>query len=138
MVDGEAGSLTETHDPERRGHGPPPRRQQGAADQHEHVTPDRLGEVASEGPHPALQHRGTHARRHGTPPPPEAQGAGTRQEAREGGARGRLPGRDAHPHRGLSDRKSTRLNSSHANISYAVFCLKKKTTTPLITKYIAH
>src|SRR3712207_7882826 len=26
----------------------------------------------------------------------------------------------------LSDRKSTRLNSSHANISYAVFCLKKK------------
>src|SRR3712207_8360374 len=29
------------------------------------------------------------------------------------------------PHR---DRKSTRLNSSHANISYAVFCLKKTTT----------
>src|SRR3712207_7735476 len=27
-----------------------------------------------------------------------------------------------------SDRKSTRLNSSHANISYAVFCLKKKKT----------
>src|SRR3712207_7677781 len=27
------------------------------------------------------------------------------------------------------DRKSTRLNSSHANISYAVFCLKKKKTT---------
>src|SRR3712207_7887219 len=27
----------------------------------------------------------------------------------------------------LTDRKSTRLNSSHANISYAVFCLKKKT-----------
>src|SRR3712207_7495019 len=27
------------------------------------------------------------------------------------------------------DRKSTRLNSSHANISYAVFCLKKKTLT---------
>src|SRR3712207_8517939 len=30
---------------------------------------------------------------------------------------------DEHP----ADRKSTRLNSSHANISYAVFCLKKKT-----------
>src|SRR5438445_8273081 len=28
--------------------------------------------------------------------------------------------------RSSSDRKSTRLNSSHANISYAVFCLKKK------------
>src|SRR3712207_8943612 len=27
------------------------------------------------------------------------------------------------------DRKSTRLNSSHANISYAVFCLKKKTAS---------
>src|SRR3712207_7622044 len=27
------------------------------------------------------------------------------------------------------DRKSTRLNSSHANISYAVFCLKKKNTS---------
>src|SRR3712207_8801764 len=29
---------------------------------------------------------------------------------------------------GFKDRKSTRLNSSHANISYAVFCLKKKKT----------
>src|SRR3712207_7845019 len=29
-----------------------------------------------------------------------------------------------------TDRKSTRLNSSHANISYAVFCLKKKNTDP--------
>src|SRR3712207_6966297 len=28
----------------------------------------------------------------------------------------------------MVDRKSTRLNSSHANISYAVFCLKKKKT----------
>src|SRR3712207_7272431 len=31
------------------------------------------------------------------------------------------------------DRKSTRLNSSHANISYAVFCLKKKKINLLIT-----
>src|SRR3712207_7531865 len=30
----------------------------------------------------------------------------------------------------LLDRKSTRLNSSHANISYAVFCLKKKKNQP--------
>src|SRR3712207_8685843 len=30
------------------------------------------------------------------------------------------------------DRKSTRLNSSHANISYAVFCLKKKKTTNIM------
>src|SRR3712207_8124371 len=33
-------------------------------------------------------------------------------------------------HNGQEDRKSTRLNSSHANISYAVFCLKKKNTNP--------
>src|SRR3712207_8830410 len=32
----------------------------------------------------------------------------------------------AHIRRSAPDRKSTRLNSSHANISYAVFCLKKK------------
>src|SRR3712207_7882726 len=34
---------------------------------------------------------------------------------------------------GILDRKSTRLNSSHANISYAVFCLKKKHPRPLWT-----
>src|SRR2546430_13558971 len=38
-------------------------------------------------------------------------------------------------HRGVAvvqrDRKSTRLNSSHSQISYAVFCLKKKNTTNL-------
>src|SRR3712207_7458124 len=42
------------------------------------------------------------------------------------------PPRGGHPapghlhHHRRRDRKSTRLNSSHANISYAVFCLKKK------------
>src|SRR3712207_7833252 len=35
------------------------------------------------------------------------------------------------------DRKSTRLNSSHANISYAVFCLKKKITI-IFTHEAAH
>src|SRR5258708_17557102 len=33
-------------------------------------------------------------------------------------------------HQSQSDRKSTRLNSSHQIISYAVFCLKKKTEKP--------
>src|SRR3712207_7401515 len=33
----------------------------------------------------------------------------------------------------LLDRKSTRLNSSHANISYAVFCLKKKKQKPSLS-----
>src|SRR5205814_10221454 len=51
------------------------------------------------------------------------------EASRRGGApalgRRGLPGREAPPgpHR---DRKSTRLNSSHLGISYAVFCLKKK------------
>src|SRR3712207_7408027 len=55
---------------------------------------------------------------------------------------GDRPGQDAHKRDALLadgdggivgppvlDRKSTRLNSSHANISYAVFCLKKKNNT---------
>src|SRR5258708_6967213 len=37
-----------------------------------------------------------------------------------------------------SDRKSTRLNSSHQIISYAVFCLKKKKTHPKITPLLPH
>src|SRR5947209_16169413 len=35
----------------------------------------------------------------------------------------------------MLDRKSTRLNSSHANISYAVFCLKKKNTASKCKRY---
>src|SRR3712207_6871767 len=42
--------------------------------------------------------------------------------------RGR-PRRGLEDDRGAEDRKSTRLNSSHANISYAVFCLKKNNNT---------
>src|SRR3712207_7679046 len=67
------------------------------------------------------------------------QGLGTRARAADAAVRGlraaglrdrrdgaaRQPPRLAH----LVDRKSTRLNSSHANISYAVFCLKKKITS---------
>src|SRR3712207_8350464 len=37
----------------------------------------------------------------------------------------------------LLDRKSTRLNSSHANISYAVFCLKKKSKYPQSCMYLS-
>src|SRR3712207_7258046 len=49
-------------------------------------------------------------------------GAGVRDRGRRHPPAGPLhPGRVAG-----GDRKSTRLNSSHANISYAVFCLKKK------------
>src|SRR2546427_5795161 len=58
---------------------------------------------------------------------------GVRQGARElrgrPGGLPRLPLRAPQPRhsvRPVSDRKSTRLNSSHSQISYAVFCLKKK------------
>src|SRR2546430_12193034 len=50
-------------------------------------------------------------------------------------ASARCPRRAPPPRRRPVDRKSTRLNSSHSQISYAVFCLKKKTnqhsTAPL-------
>src|SRR3712207_7534021 len=52
-----------------------------------------------------------------TSPPAPHRGQGSR-------LREVVPG--AGPVQGPGDRKSTRLNSSHANISYAVFCLKKK------------
>src|SRR5436190_10454835 len=39
---------------------------------------------------------------------------------------------------GILDRKSTRLNSSHTVISYAVFCLKKKTIAPPMRHLPAH
>src|SRR3712207_7780020 len=39
---------------------------------------------------------------------------------------------------GSLDRKSTRLNSSHANISYAVFCLKKKKRHRRSRNHVSH
>src|SRR3712207_8003919 len=44
---------------------------------------------------------------------------------------GKVVGKVRHPLNAQEDRKSTRLNSSHANISYAVFCLKKKINSNL-------
>src|SRR5690606_42098386 len=52
--------------------------------------------------------------------PPHAE----REARREVGPRAIRPA----VHDEIEDRKSTRLNSSHVKISYAVFCLKKKTT----------
>src|SRR2546430_16127505 len=53
----------------------------------------------------------------------------TRRRSTKGVAQRREQGRDRvgrEERRRASDRKSTRLNSSHSQISYAVFCLKKK------------
>src|SRR3712207_9026400 len=72
-----------------------------------------LRAVAGPGfPVPGDKRRGRHGRR------------GASRPAGHGG--GHRPGRD---------RKSTRLNSSHANISYAVFCLKKKNSTSQFTSF---
>src|SRR3712207_7412571 len=73
-------------------------------------------------PYTTLFRSGVHA--HRTAPDP-SEGA-----AAQGPDRPRRPrvGLDPREHGRIRDvdRKSTRLNSSHANISYAVFCLKKK------------
>src|SRR3712207_6901968 len=55
-----------------------------------------------------------------------AEGGGALQ-VQHLGVRGQFGDGVRHP----VDRKSTRLNSSHANISYAVFCLKKKKNTSI-------
>src|SRR3989442_5707693 len=60
------------------------------------------------------------------PRSPHLPPRGDDARAREGGvARRRTPAREEAA-RVRRDRKSTRLNSSHVRISYAVFCLKKK------------
>src|SRR5438309_5211326 len=55
---------------------------------------------------------------------PTAPSANTGSSAAPPSSPPSLPGSDTRA--GLRDRKSTRLNSSHSSISYAVFCLKKK------------
>src|SRR5690349_13673075 len=79
----------------------PPR---NAVDQHRHSFPTRR---SSDLPPAARERRGAPARR----------SAGERRARRRGRRR----------HGRSRDRKSTRLNSSHVEISYAVFCLKRKT-----------
>src|SRR3712207_8266054 len=75
--------------------------------------------------------------------PHEAGGVGREKDVQEVPEQGHRGHREDEPPEAPAqipelDRKSTRLNSSHANISYAVFCLKKKnnnikTTTSLDT-----
>src|SRR5205814_8651838 len=88
---------------------------------------------------PSRPHRDVHhypTRRSSDLRRPCAAGAARRPDARpvaaraaHGGAGSVLPPHRASAPRGAAraDRKSTRLNSSHLGISYAVFCLKKKT-----------
>src|SRR3712207_7385592 len=69
----------------------------------------RPGGTGCDGPAPQLRH--------------ENRPAAYRKAAEDADA---PEARGLRPDRRRRDRKSTRLNSSHANISYAVFCLKKK------------
>src|SRR5690349_24645768 len=54
------------------------------------------------------------------------RGPGARPAERAAGAEGAVDARRRRQAQAQGDRKSTRLNSSHVEISYAVFCLKKK------------
>src|SRR5688572_31149416 len=70
-------------------------------------------------------------RSRGSGRPVQQYGRGQRRRARRGGPRRTTVGRLRRRPRSSgvrlwADRKSTRLNSSHSQISYAVFCLKKK------------
>src|SRR3712207_8932714 len=62
------------------------------------------------------------------PPAPTTDTDRTVSRRSEPSSRTALTGEQPDP---WEDRKSTRLNSSHANISYAVFCLKKKKTNKI-------
>src|SRR5690606_39856677 len=92
---------------------------------------DRCSRDTTPVPYTTLFRSGRRARHHVAPDPRlalyrlEARGRQARGDGGGGGAcPGIPPGRQGP--RG-KDRKSTRLNSSHVKISYAVFCLKKKT-----------
>src|SRR5258707_6058027 len=74
-----------------------------------------------------------------------AAAEGVLADAHAGGNRGSRAGRPhalapsppgGHRFGGAGDRKSTRLNSSHANISYAVFCLQNKKSITLPVRIV--
>src|SRR2546430_9821652 len=70
-------------------------------------------------------------------PVPDSRNRHQRKNALDrSAAEWRRPLRDWSRRLGSQDRKSTRLNSSHSQISYAVFCLKKKNISHIVTLYI--
>src|SRR3712207_400049 len=105
---------------------------EACGEEYEHADAER-GQDAGAGPRPARivehdHHEEGHDPGQGTDVPDQREaGVDVPDEADQGGHDdGRPGGQEA------EDRKSTRLNSSHANISYAVFCLKKnKITQPV-------
>src|SRR5690348_17956336 len=81
---------------------------------------------------------GARTRAHATPVrtrrPPRGRGRHRRRDRRTTGQRDRRRVERRTAGAGAADRKSTRLNSSHPSISYAVFCLKKKKNKDKITQ----
>src|SRR5439155_8746653 len=77
-------------------------------------------------PYTTLFRSQAHAQRAGAARRPPHVRAGVDQRGAAGGDRGAAARRGGAD---VADRKSTRLNSSHVAISYAVFCLKKKKKT---------
>src|SRR6266511_4455696 len=96
------------------------------ARQRGHAAPDLRGD---EGPADRGRRGGDAPRARAVPPHQREEGGGLPDPARGRGDARRCPladlERPCRLHRHV-DRKSTRLNSSHVKISYAVFCLKKK------------
>src|SRR5262245_62238960 len=81
--------------------------------------------------------RGDHRRR--VHRPPDARAPLVRRTAPGGRGEGRGEDREREPDpRDDQDRKSTRLNSSHLGISYAVFCLKKKKKNQKLIHVMRH
>src|SRR3712207_7921274 len=76
---------------------------------------------------PEQRHRTEAPRPPDRPPRDEREREPAEVQVRRGGLGAERQHRHRVEQRRRGDRKSTRLNSSHANISYAVFCLKKKT-----------
>src|SRR2546427_6746645 len=74
------------------------------------------------------------SRRRGPPASTSSTRCGRR--SRRGPCGEAHPARCTHPGSAARDRKSTRLNSSHSQISYAVFCLKKKKKRTTQKQYI--
>src|SRR6266496_907593 len=100
----------------------PGHRAANSSHDHLHLPGDRPHDVAdpAEGtPHDSPRHH-----RHHRPPELASQPVPRRDRPRGGSTR--YPARQRTARRLRRDRKSTRLNSSHVEISYAVFCLKKK------------
>src|SRR5699024_1250363 len=122
--------VTPQRQPERQQHGAQHQQHHGGepSGQRQGVAAGREG-LQHLHPEPGPDHQDQHQRRHVQRPHgipyPSTSGPGRSPSrsaaAASSGARGPWPGSSA-----SGDRKSTRLNSSHVSISYAVFCLKKK------------